>query len=45
MDIDDEKVYQAIPLTLQGYKEYLRQVDLFLDKLENNPSQASDNLQ
>jgi len=31
MDIDDEKVYQALSLTLKGYNEYLKQVDLFLD--------------
>lgn len=33
MDIDDEKIYKTIPLALTDYKEYIKQVDLFLDGL------------
>lgn len=34
MDIDDEKVYTAIPLTLRAYKEYVKEVEGFAAKLE-----------
>ncbi len=33
MDIDDEKVYSAIPLALKDYKEYIKQVDGFIEKI------------
>jgi uncharacterized protein YutE (UPF0331/DUF86 family) len=32
MDIDDEKVYKALPIALSDFKEYIRQVDNFLEK-------------
>jgi len=32
LDIDDEKVYKALPIALSDFKEYIRQVDNFLDK-------------
>ncbi len=32
MDIDDEKVYKVLPIALSDFKEYIRQVDNFLDK-------------
>lgn len=34
MDIDDERVYGAISLALKDYKEYIKQVDGFIDRLE-----------
>jgi len=34
MDIDDRKVYEILPIAISDYKEYIRQVDDFLDKLE-----------
>lgn len=34
MEIDDEKVYSAIPLVLKEYKEYLKQVEDFIENLE-----------
>ena len=34
MDIDDEKVYRALPLAIKDYQEYIKQADQFLDKLE-----------
>jgi uncharacterized protein YutE (UPF0331/DUF86 family) len=34
MDIDDEKVYKIIPTAISYYKEYIKQVDNYLDKLE-----------
>lgn len=34
MEIDDRLVYESIPLALQGYKEYIKQVDAFVDKQE-----------
>jgi len=34
MDIDDEKVYNAIPLAIKGYREYIKQVEEFLERLE-----------
>jgi len=34
MDIDDEKVYYAIPLAIKGYKEYIKQVEEFVEKIE-----------
>lgn len=33
MDIDDEKVYKTLPTALKDYKEYIKQVDAFLEKL------------
>lgn len=32
MEIDDEKVYKAISLARKEYKEYIKQVDEFVDK-------------
>ncbi len=32
MYIDDEKVYKALPVALSDFKEYIRQVDDFLEK-------------
>lgn len=32
MEIDDEKVYSAIPPAIKEYKEYIKQVDEFIDK-------------
>lgn len=32
MDIDDERVYGAISLALKDYKEYIKQVDGFIDR-------------
>lgn len=34
MDIDDEKVYKAISEATRDYKEYIKQVDAFIDRLE-----------
>lgn len=34
MDIDDGKVYNALSLAIKDYKEYLRQVEGFVEKLE-----------
>ena len=34
MDIDDEKVFNILPTALSDYKEYIAQVDQFLDKIE-----------
>ncbi len=34
MDVDDEKVYKAITLTLVQYKEYIKYVDEFLERIE-----------
>ncbi|MBS3817999.1 DUF86 domain-containing protein [bacterium] len=34
MDIDDRKVYGTLSIAFSDYKEYIRQVDDFLDKLE-----------
>jgi len=34
MDIDDEKVYNAIPLAIKDYREYIKQVEEFLERLE-----------
>lgn len=33
MDIDDEKVYKTIPVTIKAYKEYIREVDNFIDNI------------
>jgi len=35
MDIDDEKVYNALFLAIKDYKEYLKQVEEFIEKLED----------
>jgi len=32
IDIDDEKVYKALSIALSDFKEYMRQVDNFLEK-------------
>ncbi|MBI5400376.1 DUF86 domain-containing protein [Candidatus Saganbacteria bacterium] len=34
MDIDDEKVYKTLPIVLSDYKEYISQVDDYLDNLK-----------
>jgi uncharacterized protein YutE (UPF0331/DUF86 family) len=34
IDIDDEKVYKTIPLAIKDYKQYIKEVDRFIDKLE-----------
>jgi uncharacterized protein YutE (UPF0331/DUF86 family) len=34
MEIDDKKVYEVIPTAISDYKEYIRQVYDFLDRLE-----------
>jgi len=34
MEIDDEKVYNALALAIKEYKEYVKQVDEFIDRLE-----------
>lgn len=34
MEIDDEIVYNAIPLAIQHYKEYIKQVEGFIERLE-----------
>ena len=34
MDIDDRKIYEILPTAISDYKEYIRQSDDFLDKLE-----------
>jgi len=32
MDIDDRKIYETLPIAISDFKEYIRQVDDFLDK-------------
>lgn len=34
LDIDDRKIYEILPIAISDYKEYIRQVDNFLDRLE-----------
>jgi len=34
MDIDDEKVFKTLPIAIIDYKEYIKEVDSFLDKIE-----------
>ncbi|MCK4431352.1 MAG: DUF86 domain-containing protein [Candidatus Aminicenantes bacterium] len=34
IDIDDRKIYETLPIAISDYKEYIRQVDDFLDRLE-----------
>jgi len=34
MDIDDEKVYNILPSAIIDFKEYIKQVDKFLDGLD-----------
>jgi uncharacterized protein YutE (UPF0331/DUF86 family) len=34
MEIDDKKVYEVMPTAISDYKEYIRQVYDFLDRLE-----------
>jgi len=36
MEIDDEKVYSVLPLAIKEYKEYIRQVEIFLENLEKD---------
>jgi len=31
-DIDDRKVYGSLPKAISGFKEYIAQVDAFLEK-------------
>jgi len=33
MDVDDKKIYKILPTVISDFKEYIRQVDDFLDKL------------
>jgi len=33
MDVDDKKIYEILPAAISDFKEYIRQVDDFLDKL------------
>ena len=33
MDVDDKKIYDILPTAISDFKEYIRQVDDFLDKL------------
>ena len=34
LDIDDKKIYEILPIAISDYKEYIRQVDDFLDRME-----------
>jgi len=34
MDIDDEMVFRSIPLALDGFKEFIKQAERFIEKLE-----------
>jgi uncharacterized protein YutE (UPF0331/DUF86 family) len=34
MDIDDKKIYEVLPIAISHYKEYIHQVDDFLDRME-----------
>ncbi len=34
MEIDDEKVYSAIPAAIKEYKEYIKQVDEFIGRMK-----------
>jgi uncharacterized protein YutE (UPF0331/DUF86 family) len=34
MEIDDQKIYEVIPKAITDFKEYIRQVDQFLDRME-----------
>jgi len=34
MEIDDRKIYEILPIAISDFKEYIRQVDDFLDRLE-----------
>lgn len=34
MEVDDRIVYDALPMAIAGYKEYIKQVDEYIDKLE-----------
>lgn len=33
MDVDDKKIYEILPTAISDFKEYISQVDDFLDKL------------
>lgn len=34
MEIDDDKVYNTLPLAISDFREYIKQADGFLDRLE-----------
>jgi len=34
MDIDDKKIHEILPVAISNFKEYIRQVDDFLDRIE-----------
>lgn len=34
MEIDDEKVFNVIPAAIKDYKEYIKQAEAFVEKLE-----------
>lgn len=34
LEIDDKKVFAILPIAISDFKEYIKQVDRFLDKLE-----------
>ena len=34
LDIDDKKIYEILPIAISDYKEYISQVDDFLDRME-----------
>jgi len=34
MDIDDEKVYTALPMAIRDYQEYIQRVEKFVEELE-----------
>lgn len=35
MDIDDEMVYKTLPLAVKDYKQYIKEVEKFIEKLES----------
>lgn len=37
MEIDDRLVFKAIRLSLRHYRQYLKQVDVFIEKIEKKP--------
>lgn len=34
MEVDDEKVYAAMPVAIKDYKKYIKEAESFLEKLE-----------
>lgn len=36
IDIDDRKIYEILPTAISDFKEYIRQVDDFLDRLKKD---------